>query len=72
MTIVILLYDQLLFRPLVAWSDKFRYELTANQDVPHSWMLTLFSKSRLAKKMLSPIGWLQRSRVCASGCLNRR
>ena len=58
MTIVILLYDQLLFRPLVAWSDKFRYELTANQDAPHSWVLTLFSKSRLAKKMLSPIGWL--------------
>src|SRR5580692_5615703 len=39
MTIVILLYDQLLFRPLVAWSDKFRYELTASQDAPHSWML---------------------------------
>ena len=37
MTIVILLYDQLLFRPLVAWSDKFRYELTASQEAPHSW-----------------------------------
>ncbi len=58
MTIVILLYDQLLFRPLVAWSDKFRYELTASQDAPHSWVLTLFSKSRLAKRLLSPIGWL--------------
>jgi len=58
MTIVILLYDQLLFRPLVAWSDKFRYELTASQDAPHSWVLTLFSKSRLVRKLLSPIGWL--------------
>ena len=29
MLVVILLYDQLLFRPLVAWSAKFRFELTA-------------------------------------------
>jgi len=29
MLVVILLYDQLLFRPLVAWSAKFRFETTA-------------------------------------------
>ncbi len=29
MTVTILLYDQLLFRPLVAWADKFRFEQTA-------------------------------------------
>jgi len=58
MTIVILLYDQLLFRPLVAWSDKFRYEMTASQDTPKSWVQTLFNKSRLAKKLFRPIGWL--------------
>jgi NitT/TauT family transport system permease protein len=29
MTMTILLYDQLLFRPLVAWADKFRFEQTA-------------------------------------------
>ena len=32
MIIVILLYDQLLFRPVVAWADKFRFELTASAD----------------------------------------
>src|SRR6201987_4484688 len=26
MTLVIILYDQLMFRPLVAWADKFRFE----------------------------------------------
>ena len=31
MVVVILLYDQLLFRPLVAWADKFRFEQTAAQ-----------------------------------------
>ena len=29
MAVVILLYDQLLFRPIVAWADKFRFEQTA-------------------------------------------
>ncbi len=32
MAIVILLYDQLLFRPIVAWADKFRVELSASQE----------------------------------------
>ena len=33
MGIVILLYDQLLFRPVVAWAAKFRVELSVGQDV---------------------------------------
>ena len=31
MLIVIIAYDQLLFRPLVAWAEKFRFEQTAAQ-----------------------------------------
>jgi len=61
MAIVILLYDQFLFRPLVTWGDKFRYELTANQQVPHSWVRALFLKSRLAQKFFSPLSWLAHS-----------
>ncbi len=34
MTVVILAYDQLLFRPLVAWADKFRMENTRSGDAP--------------------------------------
>src|SRR5579863_4399934 len=30
MAVVILVYDQLLFRPIVAWADKFRFEQTAS------------------------------------------
>jgi len=60
MFVVILLYDQLLFRPLVAWSDKFRYDSTASQDVPRSWVLKLFSKSRWAKKLFLPVVWISR------------
>jgi NitT/TauT family transport system permease protein len=58
MTIVIILYDQFLFRPLVAWSDKFRYEMTASGNAPRSWVLELFGRSRLAKMVLAPFGWL--------------
>src|SRR5579862_6952040 len=37
MAIVIMLYDQLIFRPVVAWADKFRVELIAAQEQPKSW-----------------------------------
>ena len=39
MGVVIVLYDQLLFRPIVAWADKFRFEQTAAQAQPRSWVL---------------------------------
>lgn len=45
MLIVILLYDQLLFRPLLAWSDKFKVELTARSEIPSSWVLTMIRRS---------------------------
>ena len=45
MTIVILLYDQLLFRPLVAWADNSAS--SRSPDVPKIWVLDLFRRSRL-------------------------
>jgi len=56
MTIAILLYDQLLFRPMVAWADKFRFEQTAAQIVPRSWVLALFRRSALLGGLTRPIG----------------
>lgn len=41
MVAVIVLYDQLLFRPLVAWSERFRVEQTAGQTAGRSWALDL-------------------------------
>ena len=46
MAVVILLYDQLLFRPIVAWADKFRFEQTASQDPPKSWVYDLSARTR--------------------------
>jgi NitT/TauT family transport system permease protein len=47
MLVVILAYDQLLFRPLVAWSAKFRFETTAGATADDPWMLKLIRRTRL-------------------------
>jgi NitT/TauT family transport system permease protein len=58
MSVVILAYDQLLFRPLVAWADKFRMENTASGDAPQSWLLDLMRRTHLIHQLLVPAGWL--------------
>src|SRR6201991_635197 len=58
MTVVILVYDQFLFRPLVAWSGKFRMETTRSSNAPQSWLLDLIRSTRLVHRMLLPAGGL--------------
>ncbi|GAB4165697.1 MAG: ABC transporter permease subunit [Rhodocyclaceae bacterium] len=48
MLAVILLADQLVFRPLVAWSERFRLESVAGAAPPRSWLLDALHRSRLA------------------------
>ncbi|HUN76726.1 MAG TPA: ABC transporter permease subunit [Steroidobacteraceae bacterium] len=47
MCVVILIYDQLIFRPLVAWVDRLRYEQDPTARPPRSWALTVMQRSRL-------------------------
>jgi NitT/TauT family transport system permease protein len=56
MTVTILAYDQLMFRPMVAWSDKFRSELTVSPVVPKSWVLDLFRRATLMQFVGEPVG----------------
>jgi NitT/TauT family transport system permease protein len=56
MSVAILIYDQLLFRPLVAWADKFRAEQTAAQTVPKSPVLDLFRRASFMHHLGAPIG----------------
>jgi NitT/TauT family transport system permease protein len=58
MTLVILAYDQLLFRPLVAWADKFRMETTSSGNAPESWLLDVVRRTRLIHRLLVPAGWM--------------
>ncbi|PWL04532.1 sulfonate ABC transporter permease, partial [Candidatus Liberibacter asiaticus] len=46
---VIFLYDQLLFRPMIVWSNKFRLERTTGIYPADSWVLYLFRKTNFLR-----------------------
>ena len=50
MFVVIIIYDQLLFRPLIAWSHKFQAEITEESESQESWFYNLLNKTKLLKK----------------------
>ena len=60
MLVVILIYDQLLFRPLVAWADRFRFEQEAGGLPPRSWVLNMLRRSRLVDRLTRPFASLWR------------
>ena len=57
MAVVILAYDQLVFRPIVAWADKFRFEQTASQDRPSSWVYDLVRRVRWLRLAVGSLTW---------------
>jgi NitT/TauT family transport system permease protein len=64
MLIGILLYDQLFFRPLIAWADKFRFEEGGAETAPTSWLLTWIRRSdRMQALGLALVRLLERSLV---------
>ncbi len=60
MLIVILIYDQLVFRPLVAWADRFRFEQEMGAAPPHSWVFDVLRRSRLVDRITEPCAALWR------------
>jgi NitT/TauT family transport system permease protein len=54
MLIVILIYDQVLFRPLVAWADRFRFEQEPGGIPPRSWVFDVLRRSRLVDRTTQP------------------
>jgi NitT/TauT family transport system permease protein len=60
MLVVILIYDQVLFRPLVAWADRFRFEQEAGVMPPRSWVLDTLRRSRLIDRLTRPFSALWR------------
>ncbi|MFH4338827.1 hypothetical protein WAJ35_25960, partial [Acinetobacter baumannii] len=57
---IIVVLDQLLWRPLSAWADKFKFEQVENALAPRSTVLELLRRSRalaqLDRRVLRPIG----------------
>jgi len=46
MITVIVLLDQFVWRPMIAWAEKFKIEQVESNDAPRSWVLNLFRHSR--------------------------
>ncbi|HEY0265971.1 MAG TPA: ABC transporter permease subunit, partial [Rhizomicrobium sp.] len=60
MLVVIMVYDQLLFRPLVAWADRFRIGNEQSEEQPQSWALNVYRRSRLLDLMTAPFEQMMR------------
>jgi NitT/TauT family transport system permease protein len=59
MIAVIVLLDQFIWRPVIAWAEKFKVEQVESTDTPRSWVLDLFRHSRsleqIRKKTVRPL-----------------
>ena len=51
MTIVIFIYDQLLFRPLLSWANKFKAEIDEEEFDNQSWFFDILAKTHLLKNI---------------------
>ncbi|MEJ2712780.1 MAG: ABC transporter permease subunit [Acidihalobacter sp.] len=50
MLLVILLYDALLFRPVIAWADKFKFDTASAEPAPESRVLDFLQRTRLLRR----------------------
>jgi NitT/TauT family transport system permease protein len=59
MIAVIVLLDQFVWRPVIAWAEKFKVEQVESTNVPRSWVLDMFEHSRalagIKKKAIRPL-----------------
>src|SRR5208283_1670576 len=59
MVAVIVLLDQFVWRPVIAWAEKFKVEQVESTDAPRSWVLNLVEHSsglaRIRQKTLRPL-----------------
>jgi NitT/TauT family transport system permease protein len=60
MVAVIVLLDQFIWRPVIAWAEKFKVEQVESTDAPRSWVLNLVQHSsglaKIREKTLRPVG----------------
>ena len=50
LVLVIVVLDQFVWRPLVAWTDKFKVEMVEGDEPPASWFLNMLSRSWLVER----------------------
>jgi NitT/TauT family transport system permease protein len=57
LVLIVVIIDQLLWRPLLAWAEKFKVEMVENDHPPQSWFLDLLGNSRLANAFQQRVGF---------------
>jgi NitT/TauT family transport system permease protein len=65
MVVMIVVVDQLLWRPLLAWAQRFKLEDTSASEVSRSWLLDLLRRSRA-------VSWLEERLGRIFAALERR
>ena len=72
---MIIALDQLIWRPLLAWSDRFKLEMIETEDRPRSWFLEAWRRSRVigpsiragVRRLIKPVEkWLERTYMVES------
>ena len=51
MILLIVVLDQIVWRPVIAWAEKFKFEQVESAEVPESWFLELLERSRLLRRI---------------------
>ena len=51
LVVIIVALDQLLWRPAIAWADKFKLQTVEEAEPPRSWVLDLLSRSELVERL---------------------
>lgn len=62
---LVVLLDQLVWRPLLAWGERFQLEMVESQEPATSWFYSLLQRSRLLERFLARVArpaseWLDR------------
>jgi NitT/TauT family transport system permease protein len=68
LVVVIVVMDQWIWRPLLAWADRFKIEMLENENPPTSWFYDLARNARVTRwfeeKVAAPLSdWFDRSLI---------
>jgi NitT/TauT family transport system permease protein len=55
MLVLILLYDQLLFRPLLAWAQRFKVEELGEDEVESPWFLIMMQRAQVVRLLTGSV-----------------
>jgi NitT/TauT family transport system permease protein len=55
-TVAIVIFNIIIFKPLICWSDKFRYEFNIGaNNIGHAWFLNCLNKANLVQSAFAPL-----------------